>query len=229
MYARFRLMLLAVGMLNVAMAGGYYRCYEYRASDFVMKPPLPYKRMFIAVPNVWPKQEQRPLVMFFTDASGRHEKMSQYLGCKWNSRKERYRCGGECDAGEVMMGKDMSLNFDTDYKLQVDIPVSISQEEERSELDLKTGTAVAKAVSVVCPLYVEQLFDPVRDGEYKDGPLLHVCYAQKVRHTQTVSYSGCMMNMKPCSVVGKQHFGTYPNEDDTYTAFLRCVDSKPRK
>jgi len=229
MYARVRLMVLAVMMVSVVMAGEYYRCYEYRAGDFVMKQPSPYERVFMAVPKVWPKQEKRPLIMFFTDASGRHEKMSQYLGCIWNSTTERYRCGGECDAGEVMMRKDMSLSFDTDYKLEVDIPVALYQEEERSGLDLRQDVAMAKAKPVTCPLNVERLFDPIRDGEYKDGPVLHVCYTQKVSHAKTFSYGGCMMSLKPCKAIGKQHFGKYPNEKDTYNAFLRCVDSKPLK
>jgi hypothetical protein len=226
---RLRFIILAVVAASIATAGNYYRCYEYKANDFKVIPVLHYERVFIAVPKAWPKQEKRPLIMFFTDASGRHEKTSQYLGCVWDSTTERYRCGGECDAGEVMMRKDMSLSFDTDYKLEVDIPVATYQEEERSGLDLRQGVATAKAEPVTCPLNVERLFDPIRDGEYKDGPVLHVCYTQKKSHAKTFSYGGCMMSMKPCSVLGKQHFGKYPNEEDTYNAFLRCVDSKPLK
>ncbi len=220
--------LLALLGLSVGSAGSYYRCYAYTPADFKVKTTAPYERIVLAVPKPWPKETIQPLVMLFLSQDGRKMTMSQYLGCVWDSAKGYYRCGGECDAGEVMMGKDMSLYFDTDYKLEVDIEVEKYREEERAGMDLSPGTVRAKATPITCPLYVETLFNPLRDGQYNDGPLRNVCYDTKVKTMSGWRYEGCTLRNRSCHSIHKAHFGKYPSQDDAYQAFLRCVDSQPK-
>jgi len=214
---------------SMAMGGGYHRCYEYKADDFTLTPPQPFERMVLVVPKDWRGPETHPMVLLLTDRSGRKERMSQWLICDHNTTRGRgrYRCGGECDGGEVFVGEDMSLNLDTQYKLSVDIPVGRDEEGKRAKLDLKKGIDSAQAHEVSCPLYTERLYNPERLGDKSGEPLLDVCYTRKTKTKGHAHYHGCFMTTSRCRTIHREHFGHYPDIDSAYAAFLRCVDSRP--
>ncbi len=225
----FRWMMWIVVAGSLAVGGGYHSCYEYQADDFVLTPPLPYERIVLVVPRDWKRpNETHPLVLLLTDRSGRKERMSQYLLCDHNTTRGRYRCGGECDGGEVFVGEDMSLNLDTPYKLDLDIPtVGKYEEEKRTELNLRKGLSSAQGREVPCPLYTERLYNPERLGDKPDEPLLNVCYTRKTTTKGHLRYHGCFMTTARCNAVHREHFGYYPSIDRAYAGFLRCVDSNP--
>ncbi len=211
------------------MGGSYHRCYAYRADDILLTPPESFARMILVVPRDWDVQDTHPMVLLLTDRSGREERMSQYLMCDHNltQSRGRYRCGGECDAGEVWVGTDKSLSLDTPYPLEVDIPAKPYEEETRTELHLKPGISSAKAHAVPCPLYVERLYNPERPGARPEDPLLNVCYTHKSTQQGTTHYQGCFLTPSRCATLHRQHFGHYPDEARAYRGFLRCVDSRP--
>ena len=204
-----------------------YSCYEYQASRFYTTPSISFDRVVLAVPSIWPEQTYQPLILLFTDKTGRRKKLSQYIECQWKKEKGLYRCGGECDAGEVILHRDMSMELPKEYSLNVDIPVEMYAEEERAELHFK-ATKRVYGKKVKCPPYAEQFYDPVRDGENMD-PLLSVCYDSKKIENGILHYQGCQMRNVKCSKAGKMHFGHYKSTDDAYQAFLRCLDSTPKK
>jgi hypothetical protein len=155
------------------------------------------------------------------------ERLSQYPTCTWSKERGLYRCGGECDAGELFLEKDFSIRLIEPYKLELDIPVALYQEERRAKLDLRKDIQKSRAHQTTCPLYTERLFNPEALGGHTADPLLNVCYVSKVRRGTSWAYEGCLMNANPCKRIGKQHFGHYPNIEDAYKAFLRCVDAIP--
>ncbi len=222
-----RVMIIGAMVWSAGMANEYFRCHEYHATDFRIGQRVPFERVVLAAPKVWPQNTIQPLILLFLDKSGREEKASQYLFCTWNEEKALYRCGGECDAGELFLEKDLSMRLMGTNKLEVDIPVDPYQEEKRTHLDLRKGIEKAKAQKVTCPLYTERLFNPEALGGYSADPLLNVCYTAKSKQGAAWIYEGCLMNAKPCKQIGKQHFGHYENVDSAYQAFLRCVDAVP--
>lgn len=229
-----RILMVLIVMSSLGMSKDYYRCYEYSPSNFKLNPQVSYDRMILSVPKVWPKQETNSLILLFLDKDGREMKMSQYVNCKYGKSIygesiDGYICGGECDAGQLFMKKDMSLSFPKEYKLSVDIEGGMNAVQERADLDLKKGIALANSHSVKCPPYVEKLFNPTRDGEHGGDPLLNVCYKKKSRKEGKIQYQGCFMSPKKCNSIGKEHFGHYQSIEDSYRAFLRCIDSGPQK
>jgi hypothetical protein len=221
-----------VGLMSgLGAAHGFYQCYEYRSSDFKIETPISWQRIVMATPKVFPREEKYPNVLLFLDSSGRQVMMDQYLYCQWDANGSHYRCGGECDGGYVRMDKHHALFFGKGEILGIDIEVaSVSEEEERTALELRQWIGQAQAHSITCPPYVEQIFDPTRDGEHSDaGPLTYVCYTDKKEQNHTVHYTGCSMEPRKCAEIGKKHFGHYPGDSNAYDAYLRCVDGQPQK
>ena len=54
----------------------------------------------------------------------------------------------------------------------------------------------------------------------------YVCYSYKDKYGE---YSGCFRSRHSCKSLGKEHFGKYPTKATTYSAFLRCTSSSPKK
>jgi hypothetical protein len=225
-----RLWALIILMSGLGSGQDFYRCYGYQASVFRLVPPVAYQQIVLAVPKVWPHEVRYPSVLLFLDRSGREMIMDQYVECPWDANLTRYVCRGECDAGSMLLDRNMTLSFDDDHRIQADIDGTGGQmsEEERTSVYFVPGIDHAQAKPVHCPLYIEQLFDPIREGEHGDaGPLKHVCYTSKNQTHTSLRYTGCTLQPRKCDKIGKKHFGDYPNIFDAYDAYLRCEDGKP--
>ena len=205
---------------------GYYDCYEYSARDFATDPKLKFERAVLAIPGDWPKFTRQPLIFLLLDRRGRALIASQYLEC--TSKKDgEFRCGGECDAGEIFMRADRTLYLRGRYRLEVDLPTGKYQEEKRAKFDIVSSSGESTPFPAICPLYVERLYNRYRDGEGNDDPLLNVCYDNKRNLYGRWLYRGCSMQSKRCDAIGKKNFGHYEDIESTYRGFLRCKDSTP--
>jgi len=224
-----RLWVLIILMSGLGSGEDFYRCYAYQASAFRLVPPVAYQQIVLAVPKVWPHEVRYPSVLLFLDRSGRKMIMDQYVECPWDANLTRYVCRGECDAGSMLVDRNMTLFFDEDHRLQADIDGTGGQmsEEERTHVYFSPGIDRARAKSVHCPLYAEQLFDPIR--EKSNDPLLNVCYRYKKHTASVVQYIDCSMQPHPCKTIGLETFGHYTSIPQAYGAYLRCVDGQPRK
>jgi len=222
-----RLVLVAILLLGGVMrAEDFYRCYEYKTDDFRVDSPLPWERVVLAVPKIFPTEEKYPALMLLLDRAGRRESMSQYLYCRRDPHGSGYICGGECDGGTVRLTDRWSLYFGKKEMLGLDMVASSSDgADERAPMRLKKGIQKTQGHPVSCPPLVEMEFNPERDGEHAQrAPALNVCY--RARHTvlDRVWYTGCTIRARPCVQSGQKHFGHYSNGAETYEAFLRCLD-----
>ena len=222
---------LIVGLLgSFGMAQGFYRCHEYRPNDFVVDTPVSWQRVVVAIPKTFPEEEKYPAVLLFLDRSGRRMSMEQNIYCHRDKHQAGYVCRAESDMGSIRMGRDRALYFDPNEKIAVNIEVPNKEEQEDAVMDLKAGIRQAQAHAIACPPYVEQVFDPIREGEHGEaGPLTYVCYTGKRERNHSVYYSGCSMEPRNCAETGKKHFGYYPGNINVYDAYLRCVDGQPHQ
>jgi len=60
----------------------------------------------------------------------------------------------------------------------------------------------------------------------------YVCYEERIKIKVSgetfLRYKGCFRVDAPCKEIGRAHFGKYPNDYESYKAFIRCKTSKPR-
>jgi len=212
-----------VAAMSIEGAESYYRCQTYNRSSIRLDPPVAYERIYLAVPKRI--DDRHAMILFLTDAAGRRVALQQYLYCHPDGKGGAYRCGGECDAGEILITKNGDLHFGTEAPLELDIEKPDPMEEEdRSTIHPVGKDRISEAHPSPCPPVVVIFFNPVRDGE--DASIRHpyVCYDRK----SGGEYQGCDFSTRPCERIGKRHFGRYPTESASHAALERCVQSRPR-
>ncbi len=158
---------------------------------------------------IWTKSQtkEQKLIALVAKVSGKIYRHN-YIIC--HKEKGKFACGGECDSGQLELGKDMKLQLDT-LSFVVD-----DMEGPRAELVLtqrKQGSWL-RAKKVACPEYVVE------------G--LNVCYDRKIIDSG-ISYDGCIRSHLACDKVAKRHFGAYPNENSAQSALIRCEQSRPKR
>ncbi len=59
--------------------------------------------------------------------------------------------------------------------------------------------------------------------------LRYVCYDYKDQNVTNITYHGCERMNSSCKDAKRKHFGYYENEEQSYEALIRCVNSRPKK
>lgn len=65
--------------------------------------------------------------------------------------------------------------------------------------------------------------------EEESKELRYVCYDYKDQNVTNITYHGCERMNSNCKDAKRKHFGHYENEEQSYEALLRCVNSRPKK
>jgi len=200
----------------------YYHCLEYDAKSVRLDPPIPFDRVYLAVPKKI--DNLHVLYLFLTNKEGTIIELLQSLICRKESGGG-YLCGGECDAGDIRLDASFNLHHLAQNPLAIDVWNSRYEEVERTGFASSGSNPVTTAHPAKCPPVVVTLFNPERDGLHAEIEHSYVCYEKKIGG----KYHGCDLSTLPCEKIGKKRFGHYKNETATQAALDRCVQSKPIK
>jgi len=129
-----------------------------------------------------------------------------------------YECVGDCDSGKMYIRiengyLDVNVNFAT-MANTTDDPII---RQIRSKKNRFTN-----APKTVCPK--PHIFKDIHENY-----LPFVCYnykAYEADENKTV-YTGCTRHYKMCKSIDAKHFGRYPNDYESYKAYMRCENNNP--
>ncbi|NOR56836.1 MAG: hypothetical protein GQ531_11615 [Sulfurovum sp.] len=132
-----------------------------------------------------------------------------------------YNCSADCDGGRMTMRiEDGHIEVNIDHARMTNSPEDTVMHSVESKKETFTS-----AKRITCP-------KPHTFKNKNEKYLPFVCYSSKhIEETEGkthLQYWACTRHSQACETIDAQHFGRYPNDDESYKAYLRCENSTPR-